>query len=73
MTSQLEDGLAGKKNCWVGGGVGGEGGRGGRGWVGRKGLRQNIQLLNDTAIQPFFKKGINLDLNDIGGTADESK
>ena len=56
MTSQLEDGLAGKKNCWVGGGVGGEGGReggGGRGWVGRKGLRQNIQLLNDNAIQSF--------------------
>ena len=38
MTSQLEDGLAGKKNCWVGGGVGGggrEGGRGGEG-LGRK-------------------------------------
>ena len=59
MTSQLEDGLAGKKNCWVGGGVGGQGereGGGGRGWVGRKGLRQNIQLLNDNAIQSFLKK-----------------
>ena len=45
MTSQLEDGLAGKKNCWGGGGG-----------VGRKGLRQNIQLLNDNAIQSFLKK-----------------
>ena len=68
MTSQLEDGLAGKKNCWVGGGDGGEGGGGDR-----KGHRQNIQLLNDTAIQIILEKEINLDLNDIGGTADESK
>ena len=60
MTSQLEDGLAGKKIVgWVGRWGGREGGReggGGRGWVGRKGLRQNIQLLNDNAIQSFLKK-----------------
>ena len=55
MTSQLEDGLAGKKIVgWVEGGGGlGVGGREG---LGRKGHRQNIQLLNDTAIQSFFLK-----------------
>ena len=40
------------------GGLGGMGGGGGEGreGLGRKGLRQNIQILNDTAIQSFSKK-----------------